>query len=192
VTLATSLPAAWLIKERAPITSTTLIEWYVSRVHRSPLLTRYRRLFRNMQFTVLFLAGAIATFPLFVPPFFLPLYAASLGLSASAGAGLVAGFNFSSAVGRLCCGLLSDFMGPVNTLLLSLIMSALSMLVLWPVSNSLGPLIVFVIINGAANGGFFSTMPTVVGSVFGSRRVSVAMGMIVSGWAGGYLMVSRP
>ncbi|KAE9378981.1 putative monocarboxylate transporter [Stipitochalara longipes BDJ] len=173
VTLATGLPAAWLIKERAPIKTTTLIEW---------------RLFKNMQFTVLFLAGAIATFPLFVPPFFLPLYAASLGLSASAGAGLVAGFNFSSAVGRLCCGLLSDFMGPVNTLLLSLIMSALSMLVLWPVSNSLGPLIVFVIINGAANGGFFSTMPTVVGSVFGSRRVGVAMGMIVSGWAGGYLM----
>jgi hypothetical protein len=33
-------------------------------------------------------------------------------------------------------------------------------------------------------------MPTVVGSVFGSRRVSVAMGMIVTGWGGGYLMVS--
>lgn len=27
VTLATGLPAAWLIKERAPITTTTLIEW---------------------------------------------------------------------------------------------------------------------------------------------------------------------
>jgi predicted MFS family arabinose efflux permease len=64
------------------------------------------------------------------------------------------------------------------------------MLVLWPVSSTLGPLIAFVIINGAANGGFFSTMPTVVGSVFGSRRVGVAMGMIVTGWAGGYLMVS--
>jgi MFS family permease len=125
-----------------------------------------------------------------VPPFFLPLYSNSLGLSASAGAGLVAGFNFSSAVGRLCCGFLSDWMGPVNTLLLSLIMSALSILVLWPVSNTLGPLIAFVVINGAANGGFFSTMPTVVGNVFGSRRVGVAMGMIVSGWAGGYLMVS--
>jgi hypothetical protein len=64
------------------------------------------------------------------------------------------------------------------------------MLAIWPVSNSLGPLVLFVIINGAANGGFFSTMPTVVGSVFGSRRVSVAMGMIVTGWGGGYLMVS--
>ena len=63
------------------------------------------------------------------------------------------------------------------------------MLTIWPVSNSLAPLIVFVIVNGAANGGFFSTMPTVVGSVFGSARVGVAMGMIITGWAGGYLMV---
>jgi MFS family permease len=155
------------------------------------LLTVLRQLFKSIQFVTLFLAGALGTFPLFVPPFFLPLYSNSLGLSPSMGAGLVAGFNFSSAVGRLLCGFLADFIGPVNTLFISLLLSALSMLVLWPVSETLGPLIVFVVINGAANGGFFSTMPTVVGSVFGSRRVGVAMGMIVSGWAGGYLMVGR-
>lgn len=85
---------------------------------------------------------------------------------------------------------MSDILGPVNTLFLSLALSAGSMLVLWPISNTLAPLIAFVIINGTANGGFFSTMPTVVGTVFGSARVSVAMGMIVSGWTGGYLMVS--
>jgi len=125
-----------------------------------------------------------------VPPFFLPLYASSLHLASSAGAGLVAGFNFSSAVGRLFSGLLCDLIGPLNSLFLALITSAVSMLVLWPVSTSLGPLIAFVVINGAANGGFFAVMPTVAGSVFGSARVSVAMGMIVSGWAGGYLLVS--
>lgn len=173
-TLVTGLPAAWLIKERSPIRSTTFVEW---------------RLFRDFKFLVLFIAGAVATFPLFVPPFFLPLYSNSLGLSSNAGAGLVAGFNFSSAVGRLICGLAADVMGPLNTLFVSLLLSAASMLVIWPVSNSLGPLVAFVIINGAANGGFFATMPTVVGTVFGSARVSVAMGMIVTGWAGGYLMV---
>ncbi len=150
-----------------------------------------RTLFKDIKFATLFLAGAIATFPLLVPPFFLPLYSSSLGLSASAGAGLVAGFNFSSAIGRLCCGFLSDSIGPVNTLFISLLVSALSMLAIWPVSDSIGPLIFFVIINGMANGGFFSTIPTVVTSVFGSKRVSVAMGMIVTGWAGGYLMVRQ-
>jgi predicted MFS family arabinose efflux permease len=52
-------------------------------------------------------------------------------------------------------------------------------------------MVIFVIINGIANGGFFSTMPTVVGNVFGSARVSIAMGMIVTGWTGGFLMVSE-
>lgn len=173
-TLGTGLPAAWLIKERSPIRTATFVEW---------------RLFRDFKFVVLFIAGAVATFPLFVPPFFLPLYSNSLGLSSNAGAGLVAGFNFSSAVGRLICGLAADKLGPLNSLFMSLLLSAASMLVIWPVSNSLGPLIIFVGINGAANGGFFATMPTVVGTVFGSARVSVAMGMIVTGWAGGYLMV---
>ncbi|ORY21217.1 major facilitator superfamily domain-containing protein [Naematelia encephala] len=173
ITLATGLPAAWLIKERAPIRSTAFLDF---------------TLFRDFKFLILFLAGAVATFPIFVPPFFLPLYAGSLQLSSSAGAGLVAGFNFSSAVGRLGCGFMSDRLGPLNTLFISLLLSAASMLVLWPVSTTIAPLIAFVIINGAANGGFFATMPTVVGNVFGSTRISVAMGMIVTGWAGGYLM----
>jgi hypothetical protein len=50
---------------------------------------------------------------------------------------------------------MSDGIGPLNTLFLSLILSAGSMLVLWPVSTTLGPLVTFVIINGAANRGFF-------------------------------------
>ncbi|KAJ6617096.1 major facilitator superfamily domain-containing protein [Mycena sp. CBHHK59/15] len=173
MTLATGLPAAWLIKERTTIRTTGFIEW---------------SLFRDVRFIVLFFAGALGTFPLFVLPFFLPLYSASLGLSPSAGAGLVAGFNFASALGRLGCGFASDHLGPVNVLFLALLLSALSMLAIWPVSTSLTPLALFAVVNGAANGGFFSTMPTVVGSVFGSARVSIAMGMIVTGWVGGYLM----
>ncbi|KAJ7160255.1 major facilitator superfamily domain-containing protein [Mycena filopes] len=173
VTLVTGIPAAWLIKERTTIRTTGFIEW---------------SLFRDLRFVILFLAGAIGTFPLFVPPFFLPLYSSSVGLSASTGAGLVAGFNFSSALGRLGFGYATDLIGPINVLFIALLLSAVSMLAIWPVSTSLTPLILFVVINGAANGGFFSTMPTVVGAVFGSARVSVAMGMIVTGWAGGYFM----
>lgn len=130
----------------------------------------------------------LATFPLFVPPFFLPLYARSIGLTSRTGAILVASFNFSSALGRVLCGLMGDKLGPVNTLFISLAISATSMLALWPISTSLAPLIAFVIINGIGNGGFFAIMPTVVGNVFGSARVSVAMGMIVTGWTAGYFL----
>lgn len=115
-----------------------------------------------------------------------------MGLASSTGAGLLAGFNFSSAVGRIVCGYFCDRIGPINTLFISLILTAVSMLALWPVSTTLAPLAGFVVLNGAANGGFFSTMPTVIGNTFGSARVSVALGMVVSGWVGGYLMVGLP
>jgi predicted MFS family arabinose efflux permease len=64
------------------------------------------------------------------------------------------------------------------------------MAVLWPYSTTLAPLVAFSIINGAASGGFFSLMPTVAGQIFGSARVALALGMLVSGWSFGYLLVS--
>ncbi|KAJ6440072.1 major facilitator superfamily transporter [Purpureocillium lavendulum] len=182
VALATGVPAALVIKERNTATvaagqpsasSVGRVEW---------------QLFRDARFLLIFLTGVIATFPLLVPAFFLPLYAQSLGLSASVGAGLLAGFNFSSALGRVLCGLASDRLGSLNTLLLTLVTSGAGMLILWPASTTLGPLAVFAVLNGASNGGFFATMPTVVGNVFGSARVAVALGMVVTGWGPGYLM----
>ncbi|KAH9983981.1 MFS general substrate transporter [Xylariaceae sp. FL0662B] len=170
---ATGLPAAWFIKERIPVRRGGFVEW---------------RLFKNFTFVLVFFAGAIGTFPLLVPPFFIPLYVRAIGLSSGTGAGLLAGFNFASAVGRIICGLLCDAIGPLNALLLSLSFCAISMLAVWPVSTTLAPMVIFVLVNGLANGGFFSTMPTVVGNVFGSARVTVAMSMVVTSWAGGYLM----
>ncbi|KAF4979654.1 hypothetical protein FZEAL_4211 [Fusarium zealandicum] len=174
-TLITGMPGAYLVKERVPYRSTGFVDW---------------SLFRSFTFFIIFLVGAIGTFPLLVPPFFIPLYSKSIGLSSSAGAGLLAGFNLASAVGRICCGLLCDRLGALNVLFLSFVLTGISMLAIWPISTSLGPMIVFVTLNGMSNGAFFSTMPTVVGNVFGSARVSVAMSMVVTGWVGGYLMGS--
>lgn len=153
------------------------------------LICGHRKLFKNTNFTLLWLCAAVGNFPIFVPPFFLPLYNQALGFSSSTGAGLVAGFTLSSAIGRIICGFCCDRFGPVNVLLASLLLSAFSMLVIWPVSQSLAPLAIFCILNGVSNGGFFSCTPTVATSLFGSQRVSVVMGMIMTAWAGGYLLV---
>ncbi|OAA49200.1 Major facilitator superfamily transporter [Beauveria brongniartii RCEF 3172] len=172
-TLATGLPAAWIMKERTRLPRRQFIEW---------------KMFKSANFVLICAATAIGTFPLYVPPFFLPLYANSLGFSSSTGAGLVAGFTLSSAVGRIVCGYLCDMMGAINVLLTSLVLTALSMLAIWPASTTLGPLALFVVVNGLSNGGFFCTMPTVASNVFGSARVGVVMSMIITGWIGGYLM----
>jgi nitrate/nitrite transporter NarK len=152
---------------------------------RSPTNTN-RTLLKDFRFLMLFTAGALSTFYLLIAPFFLPLYCNTLGLSRTAGAALVALFNFFSAIGRLACGLLCDKLGPVNTLLLN----AVTLLLIWPLSTSLGPLVVFVVFNGLGNGGFFSAVPSVISSLFGSLRMPVVMGMVITGWGPGYLLVS--
>ena len=68
------------------------------------------------------------------------------------------------------------------------ILNASSMLMIWPFSNTFGPLIVFAIINGVANGAFFTIFPTVVSDIFGPGRAAIAMSMSITGWTPGYLL----
>ncbi|KAJ2975159.1 hypothetical protein NQ176_g5674 [Zarea fungicola] len=174
-TLATGLPAAWIMKERTKLPRRKFVEL---------------ELFKSVNFLLLCTATAIGTFPLYVPPFFLPLYANSLGLSSSTGASLVAGFTLSSGIGRVLCGFGCDLIGATNVLFLSLLLTAVSMLALWPASTTIGPLALFVVVNGLSNGGFFGTLPTMAGNIFGSARVGVVVGMIITFWVGGYLLGS--
>jgi len=169
-----ALPAALLLKERMRRSAVT-VEW---------------GLFRDPKFVLLFLGSSIATFPLLVPPFFIPLYANSLGASASLASCLLATYNIASAVGRVGFGVLSDLVGPITSLVLALTINALSMLTIWPASSSIAPLVAFIVINGFGSGGFFSLIPSVVGSVYGNTRTANALAMTVSGWAFGYFLGS--
>ena len=174
-TLAAGLPAALLIKERSPSSRRSFVDF---------------SLFKSLPFCCLFLAGAIGTFALYVPPFFLPLFAHSIGLSASSGAGIVAGFNACAAIGRLGAGFACDKLGATNMLLLTMFLNAVSMLVVWPLSNTIAPLVIFAAVNGVTNGAFFVAMPTAVATMVGPGQSSVGMGMATTGWTGGYLMGS--
>ncbi|EGN96014.1 hypothetical protein SERLA73DRAFT_185513, partial [Serpula lacrymans var. lacrymans S7.3] len=171
VTLAATLPATMLLKERSRRVAPTM-DW---------------SFFKDPKFLLLFFGSGIATFPILVPPFFIPLYASSLGISSGISSVLLAVFNLSSAFGRVGFGALGDVVGPLSSLLLALIVSALSMLVIWPASTALAPFVVFIVISGVGNGGFFSTMPSVVGHIYG-QRMSTALAMVVSAWAAGYVM----
>ncbi len=175
IAFTTGVPAALLVRERMPSNQATSFDL---------------SLFKSVPFCSLFLAGAIGTFALFVPPFFLPLFAQSIGLPASTGAGIVSAFNACTAVGRLGAGFACDRFGSTNTLLLAMTLNAISMLAIWPVSNTLVPLIFFAVLNGVANGAFFVTMPTAIGRLLDPSQAAVGMGMAITGWTGGYLMGS--
>lgn len=173
MTLATGIPAALAIKERTPLPNVPIMDF---------------ALFKNISFTAVFLAGATVTFTLFVPPFFLPLFTQSIGLSSNVGAGLVAGFSACTTVGRFVAGPLCDRIGPLNTFAITVVLNAVTTLAIWPVSSTLPPLVVFATLNGISNGAFFTTLPTVVVSMVDPSRAAIGMSLSITGWTAGYLM----
>lgn len=173
MTLGLGMPAAWMLKDRVRLRNAPFVDW---------------SMFLSVPFTATFVASAIGVFALYVPPYYLPLFAQSIGLSSRTGAGLVAAFNACNAIGRFAAGPLCDKIGPLNMFVITMVLNAASMLAIWPVSNTFGPLLVFAMLNGIANGSYFTTQPTVVAGIFGPGRAAVAMSMSVTGWTAGYLM----
>jgi MFS transporter, MCT family, solute carrier family 16 (monocarboxylic acid transporters), member 3 len=171
--LLTGIPAALAIKERTSLPNVPIFDF---------------SLLKDIPFAAIFLAGATVTFTLFVPPFFLPLFAKSIGLNSGTGAALVASFNACTAIGRFIAGPACDKFGPLNTFVVAVALNAITTLAIWPVSSALPSLVVFAILNGISNGAFFTTLPTVVVSMVDPSRHAMGMSLSITGWTGGYLM----
>ncbi|KAB8205447.1 MFS general substrate transporter [Aspergillus parasiticus] len=169
--LASGIPTALLIRERAPLSSSIDMS-----------------LFRNLTFFFLFVAGFIGIFALYIPSFFLPTVATSIGLSSTTAAGVMACYNACMALGRLASGIACDKLGSTNMLLLTLALNAVTMLAIWSVASTLAVLIVFAALNGIANGAFFVTMPTAIGRLLGPHAAPAGIGMAITGWSVGDLL----
>lgn len=170
--ITTGIPCALAIRERPSTGTLSRFDW---------------SLLKNIPFLTLTLAGAVGVFALFVPPFFLPLFASSIGLSASTGAGLVGGFGAATAVGRFVGGWICDRIGAFNTLLITCLLNSVSMLAIWPVSASSPPLFVFAIVNGCANGSFFVALPTAVAAI-APHSAAASISLTVAFWTPGYFL----
>ncbi|KAK6909057.1 hypothetical protein I203_103068 [Kwoniella mangroviensis CBS 8507] len=184
--LAINLPCAFLLKPRVIVSP-------INPMTRKNGMTWRRlvdvNLLKDFRFVLVLLGSAVALFPLFIPPFFLPLFATSIGLNSGAASLLLAGFNLASATGRIGWGFMADrWFGSLNALLLCLAANATSTLVIWPIAGRVEPLAVFAVINGFCAGGFFSLIPGVVSSLFSDNDLPVAFSMIVSLWAPGYFL----
>lgn len=133
-------------------------------------------LFLDSRFNLLLIATALGTFPMFVPPFLLPTYAKSAGLSPNTGAWLVAGYSLASAVGRVGFGIVADTrVGPVTSLLFALILASISIMAIWTVSNSLATLALAMVLNGGSSGALLSLQPPVNAAIFGVHQTALTM-----------------
>jgi MFS family permease len=155
--------------------------------------TPYRFRFREPRFLAVVAATVLSTFSLFIPPYFIPLFARSMGYSQQIAIVTLAAWNLASTVGRIGAGIAADrLLGPLNSLLVCLLFMGLSSLVVWPLSQTTGVFAVYLVFNGLGCGAFFSLVPSTLGQLFGGKNTMGIVPIVWTTWFCGFFFVSLP
>lgn len=120
----------------------------------------------------------------FIPSVYLPVYARSLGLSASIGTVLLSLINTSSVLSAIIVGLLIDRFHVTSVILLSTIGSVIAVLLFWGFSSSLLLLCLFAFTYGLFAGGFSSTYTGIIKEIKrreDSADVGILIGLLSAG-----------
>jgi hypothetical protein len=139
--------------------------------------------FKDITFALLFLGAFTMTMTYMNPWLFISSFAGAEGYDASQGALLTGLLNGASAFGRAGLGLMSDYTGALNALLLCVSVTCISCWTLWPASSivanpqSYGVMICFALLYGFAGGGFVSLVPTTVASIYGVNGIATRLGV---------------
>lgn len=135
---------------------------------------------------------ALSCFPLFIPPYFIPIFSRSMGYSNQIAIITLAAWNLASTVGRVLAGYAADsLLGPINSLIICLLFTGISSLVIWPLSSSIGVFSVFLVLNGMGCGSFFSLVPPVIGATFGGENTLGILPIVWTTWFCGFFFVSN-
>ncbi|KAJ2713320.1 hypothetical protein H4R19_002307 [Coemansia spiralis] len=146
---------------------------------------------RNTRFLLLFAACLFNTGGYFLPYYFQPPYAVvALGMSSRWGANISSILNAGSIAGRIIIGLSADFIGPLNSMLLSTAVSAIAILAMWLPCNSIGLLVASALLYGFVSGSVASLVPVVTASLFGIKRLPSILGLLFVSYAVGSLVSS--
>ncbi|KAH6987070.1 major facilitator superfamily domain-containing protein [Ilyonectria destructans] len=167
------IPASYFIRQpRGSENSTLKLQWYR---------------FKEPKFLIIVAGTALSCFPLFIPPYFIPIFSRSMGYSNQIAIITLAAWNLASTVGRVLAGYAADsLLGPINSLIICLLFTGISSLVIWPLSSSIGVFSVFLVLNGMGCGSFFSLVPPVIGATFGGENTLGILPIVWTTWFCGF------
>ncbi|KAH7121600.1 major facilitator superfamily domain-containing protein [Dactylonectria macrodidyma] len=170
---AVCIPASYFIQQpRGSENGTLKLQWYR---------------FKEFKFLTIVAGTALACFPLFIPPYFIPIFSRYMGYSNQVAIITLAAWNLASTVGRVLAGYMADsLMGPINSLIICLLFTGISSLVIWPLSSTIGIFSVFLVLNGMGCGAFFSLVPPVLGATFGGENTLGILPIVWTTWFFGF------
>ncbi|KAK3826815.1 MAG: major facilitator superfamily domain-containing protein [Linnemannia elongata] len=146
---------------------------------------------KEVRFLILVVLSFFVANGYFNPYYFFPTYAQKNGVSVSTASLLIGVLNGSSALGRVTMGLASDYIGDINTLLISSLCASLSILVVWMLAGtSVVMMTIFCVLYGFFSGSFVAIVPTVAAHLCGISRLASMTGIVYGGIAVGTLIGS--
>lgn len=149
-----------------------------------------RHRFREPRFLLIIAGTALSCFPLFIPPYFIPIFTRSMGYSQQIAIIILAAWNLASTVGRVLGGYTADhLLGPLNSLIVCLLFIGLSSLVVWPLASSVGIFSIFLVFNGIGCGAFFSLVPPMLGATMGPENTLGILPIVWTTWFCGFFFV---
>ncbi|KAI8324850.1 MFS general substrate transporter [Martensiomyces pterosporus] len=145
--------------------------------------------FRDRRFTIHAMMVFFVTAAYMVPYTYLPEYWTNKGINAQAASVLIAVANVASALGRVAMGFAADYIGVLNSLVLSLGISAIAVLLIWPFSATIGVGVVMGLFYGFNAGGYWTLAPLAAAKLFGVDKLASNAGIFytisaVSAWLG--------
>ncbi|KAJ2317889.1 hypothetical protein H4S01_000046 [Coemansia sp. RSA 2610] len=130
------------------------------------------RAFYNRRFAVHTAMVFFVTAAYIVPYTYLPEFWVKHGISSQNASVLIAVANVASSVGRVATGFAADYIGVLNSLVLSLVVAAISCLVIWPFATNIGVGVVMALFYGFTAGGYWSLAPLAAAKLFGVEKLT--------------------
>ncbi|KAI9317608.1 major facilitator superfamily domain-containing protein, partial [Dichotomocladium elegans] len=124
-------------------------------------------IFHNINFSIWCLAAFLQVIYLFIPPYFLPLNATSLGLSTAQGSSLASIYSSATIVGRVALGLLGDRIGCLEANCIYAFLTGIFSLTLWVFAKSYNVLAVYSALFGLFGGSYYALCGPITESIVG-------------------------
>ncbi|KAI1299789.1 hypothetical protein EDD11_006422 [Mortierella claussenii] len=145
---------------------------------------------KDTRFCLLFVAGIFVVSGYFTPFYFISSYAQQHGVDTSTAALMVGLMNGASAFGRILMGLVSDKIGPINSLFISTFAATLTLLLVWTFAATTAVMFLFSILYGLCCGAYLSSTVSVSGAICGQNRLATVTGILYAGMAIGSVIGS--
>ncbi|KAJ2656825.1 hypothetical protein IW148_005466 [Coemansia sp. RSA 1199] len=130
------------------------------------------REFKNRRFAVHAAMVFFVTAAYIVPYTYLPEFWVTHGISSQTASVLIAVANVASSVGRIVTGFSADYIGVLNSLVLSLGIASVSCLLIWPFATNIGVGVVMGLFYGFTAGGYWSVAPLAAAKLFGIEKLA--------------------